>query len=29
MFEGVILLIAVSAGAAKIFRMKNRLEMYR
>ena len=29
MFEGVILLIAVSAGAAKIFRMKNRLDMYR
>jgi ribose transport system permease protein len=29
MFEGVILLIAVSVGAARIFRMKNRLEMYR
>ena len=29
MFEGVILLIAVSVGAARIFRMKNRLDMYR
>jgi ribose transport system permease protein len=29
MFEGVILLIAVSLGAAKIMRMKNRLDMYR
>jgi ribose transport system permease protein len=29
MFEGVILLVAVSLGAAKIFRMKNRLDMYR
>jgi ribose transport system permease protein len=29
MFEGVILLVAVSLGAAKIMRMKNRLDMYR
>ncbi len=29
MFEGVILLISVSLGAAGIFRMKNRLNMYR
>jgi ribose transport system permease protein len=29
MFEGVILLLAVSLGAAKILRMKNRLDTYR
>jgi len=29
MFEGVILLLAVSFGAARVFRIRNRLEMFR
>jgi ribose transport system permease protein len=28
MFEGLILLLAVSLGAARVFRMKNRLNMF-
>jgi ribose transport system permease protein len=29
MFEGLILLVAVSLGAARVLRMKNRLNLFR